>query len=78
MTLYIYLVYNICMIRINVYVTEEQYQALKTLVTSRVKLSEHIRRAIDDYVERYVDGYQDKRALVEHYRLGPEEGEATK
>lgn len=40
------------MIRINIYITEEQWEALKKLVTVRVKLSEHIRRAVDEYLEK--------------------------
>lgn len=46
------MMYNICMIRINIYIAKEQYEALKKLATSRVSLSEHIRRAIDEYLAR--------------------------
>lgn len=41
------------MIRINIYILKEQYEALKKLTTSRVSLSEHIRRAIDEYLQKH-------------------------
>jgi predicted CopG family antitoxin len=46
--------------RINLFISQDQYEALKRLVTSRVSLSEHIRRAIDDYLLRWIAG-DDKR-----------------
>lgn len=42
--------YNIHMIRINLYLTEKQINALKSL--NGLSVSEHIRRAIDEYLAR--------------------------
>lgn len=41
--------YNVCMERINVYLTSEQIFFLKSL---NGHLSEHLRRAIDDYMKK--------------------------
>lgn len=48
------------MIKINLYITKKQYQALKRLAVNGIKLSEHIRRAIDEYLERISKGEQSK------------------
>lgn len=48
--LYIYLVYNSRMIRVDIYITKKQREALKAL--NELSLSEHIRRAIDEYLAR--------------------------
>ena len=42
--------YNIRMIRINIYITQKQREALEAL--NQLSLSEHIRRAIDEYITR--------------------------
>lgn len=42
--------YNVCMIRINIYITQKQKQALEEL--NGLTLSEHIRRAIDEYLAK--------------------------
>lgn len=44
--------YTIHMIRINLYITKKQYEALKKLAQNGTKVSELIRRAIDEYLER--------------------------
>lgn len=45
--------YNICMIRINIYITKNQMEALRKLAQNGLSLSEHIRRAIDEYLAKY-------------------------
>lgn len=45
--------YNICMIRLNLYITKNQYEQLKKLASNGLKISEHIRRAIDEYLAKY-------------------------
>lgn len=52
--LYVYLMYNVCMIRINIYITQKQKQALEEL--NGLTLSEHIRRAIDEYLAKLRKG----------------------
>ncbi len=48
------------MIRINVYVTEKQLVALRKLAgDTGLSFSEHIRRALDEYLTRKVKGYND-------------------
>lgn len=43
--------YNVCMIRINLYITKTQQDALKYLnEQDGLSISEHIRRAIDRYI----------------------------
>lgn len=37
--------------RVQVYLTQEQVDALKNLANERVNFSEHVRRAIDDYLD---------------------------
>ncbi len=37
--------------RVQIYLTQEQVNALKNLANERVNFSEHIRRAIDDYLD---------------------------
>ena len=56
LTRYIQQVYTIDMKRLNLYITIKQYEALRKLAQNGLKVSEHIRRAIDEYLER-----QDKR-----------------
>jgi len=43
--------YNECMKRINLYVTLKQWKFLKDL--NGLSLSEHIRRAIDEYIAKF-------------------------
>lgn len=45
--------YNIRMIRINLYITKKQFDALKKLAQNGTKMSELIRRAIDEYLENH-------------------------
>ena len=42
--------YNRCMVRKNVYFREKSVTFLKTLKT--LKFSDHIRRAVDEYIDR--------------------------
>ena len=42
--------------RINLLVPQEQYEQLKRIATDRVSLSEHVRRAIDEYLVRWGKG----------------------
>lgn len=44
------------------YILKEQYEQLKQLATSRVSMSEHIRRAIDDYLQKHLKD-ADKKSL---------------
>lgn len=37
--------------RVQIYLTQEQVNALKNLTNERVNFSEHIRRAIDGYLD---------------------------
>ena len=39
------------MIRINVYITQKQLEALRELVSERLSMAEHIRLAIDLYLK---------------------------
>jgi len=42
------------MIRVNLYLTEEQVAAIKSFKT--LVLSEHIRRAVDQYIQKLIKG----------------------
>ena len=44
--------YNLCMVRYNFLITEKQLEALRNLAQNGLSVSEHIRRAIDEYLER--------------------------
>lgn len=41
------------MIRINIYITKNQMEALRRLAQNGLSLSEHIRRAIDEYLAKH-------------------------
>lgn len=54
-------VYTRCMIKYNFYMTHHQLTSLDWLaMRSGVKISEHLRRAIDEYLERHKDDFQEE------------------
>jgi hypothetical protein len=40
------------MIRISIYILKKQHELLKKITTNRISLAEHIRRAIDEYLQK--------------------------
>lgn len=42
--------YDVCMVRVSMFLSPDQYKFLKSL--TNITLSEHVRRAIDEYIER--------------------------
>jgi hypothetical protein len=48
-------VYTVSMIRINLYIPEKQRKTLRDLaINTGITVSEHIRRALDEYIKKIV------------------------
>jgi predicted DNA-binding protein len=50
------------MIKTTIYLQEEKHEQLKNLADDRTNYSEHIRRAVDEYLEKMANGEQSKQS----------------